>query len=132
LRIHTSSAKLSAAERQAVMQRLSARLHAEYGSNEVWRFTAAQPQDLAERPDTVGRALPGTEMEVVDDDGRPLPPGTVGHIRGRRWSYPTRYLDEGVRGSSRFADGWFYPGDVGRFDEAGFLFLYGRSDDLIS
>ncbi|MGE0723149.1 MAG: class I adenylate-forming enzyme family protein [Alphaproteobacteria bacterium] len=132
LRIRTGSAMLSPQERLDVMARLSPDLHVDYGANEVWLLATAGPDDIRDRPGTVGRALPGTTIEIVDADGVPVPAGTVGAIRARRPSFATGYLHGGSRGASRFAEGWFYTGDAGHLDRDGFLYLAGRLDDLIN
>src|SRR6185436_6397216 len=51
-----------------------------YGSTEVAWATIATPEDLRAAPGTVGRPPPHTRLEILDDDGRPLPPGQTGHI----------------------------------------------------
>jgi acyl-CoA synthetase (AMP-forming)/AMP-acid ligase II len=77
---------------------------------------------------SVGRPLPGVEVEVVDDDGRPIPPGAEGNIRVRGAQVSGQYVgtDGAVDG-----DGWLVTGDVGVVDEEGYLYVMGRGDDLI-
>lgn len=81
---------------------------------------------------TVGRALPGMEMRIVDDDGRPLPPGSPGEIvyRGPNVSVGFWRNAEGYR--QLFDDaGWFRSGDLGVIDEQGYLTIVGRKKEII-
>ena len=81
---------------------------------------------------TVGPALPGVGVRVHDDEGRPCAPGEIGHIQVRGpnvfagyWRMPEKTQEEFT------ADGWFRTGDVGRFDDEGYLTIVGRSKDLV-
>ncbi|GAA1098114.1 class I adenylate-forming enzyme family protein [Pseudonocardia alni] len=76
---------------------------------------------------SVGRPLPGVEVEVRSADGRPAEPGEVGevHVRGEQVS--GEYLSHDATG----ADGWFPTRDRGHLDADGYLFLDGRADDVI-
>jgi acyl-CoA synthetase (AMP-forming)/AMP-acid ligase II len=87
------------------------------------------------RPGSVGRSL-DVEVRVVDGVGAPVPPNTVGAVEIRGDSVVSCYwAAEGGRLVARPArnpDGWLATGDIGRCDEAGFLYLAGRSDDVIN
>ncbi|BBK38957.1 2,3-dihydroxybenzoate-AMP ligase [Allostella sp. ATCC 35155] len=132
VRILCSTAALSPTEIRRIRERVSAGLHVGYGTNEVGGLTLALPGDLDERPESVGRVLAGVTVEVVDADGAPLPAGRVGELRFRRPEFPTGYVDPAPGSSSRFAGGWYYPGDVGMLDADGYVFLKGRLDDVIN
>ncbi|BBK38958.1 hypothetical protein STAQ_40360 [Allostella sp. ATCC 35155] len=132
MRILASTAALSVAERRLVRARVSPNLIVGYGSNEVGTLTMAMGEDHEARPGTVGRLLPGVAGEAVGEDGRPLPPGETGELRFRSPDFPAAYFDAVPGQASRFADGWYYPGDVGAIDAEGYFFLRGRSDDVIN
>ncbi|MFM2056621.1 MAG: hypothetical protein RLY71_1006 [Pseudomonadota bacterium] len=81
---------------------------------------------------TVGPALPGVGVRVVDDKDVLLPAGEIGNVQVRGpnvfagyWRMPEKTAEEFT------ADGWFRTGDVGRFDDAAYLTIVGRSKDLI-
>ncbi len=76
----------------------------------------------------MGRALPGVEIEIRDDDGKVVGPGERGEIYVRGEQVSGEY--EG-KGSVTDADGWFPTRDAGSMDEDGYLFLEGRADDVI-
>ena len=130
--IITSSAALTVAERDRVMAEITPDLFMIYGTNEVGILACARPEHLRQRPGTVGRLPSVVDAGVVDGQGRPLPADAVGEMRFRHPAYPTHYAAVEPGSPSRFADGWFYPGDLGRIDAEGFVYLRGRTDDVIN
>ncbi|MBV7543151.1 malonyl-CoA synthase [Acidovorax sp. sic0104] len=81
---------------------------------------------------TVGFALPGVGLRVVDDANKPLPVGEIGAIQVKGpnvfkgyWRMPEKTAEEFT------ADGWFKTGDVGKVDERDYISIVGRSKDLI-
>jgi fatty-acyl-CoA synthase len=99
-----------------------------YGSTEVAWATIAQPQDLRDAPGTAGKPPHNTIVKVYDEQGAELPPGEPGRI-----FVGNSMLFEGYTGggSKDTIDGLMATGDVGRFDEAGHLFVEGRDDEMI-
>ncbi|MFC5754463.1 class I adenylate-forming enzyme family protein [Actinomadura rugatobispora] len=89
--------------------------------------SAADPAVRA-RLGSVGRPLPTVEIEIHDDDGRPVAPRVVGDIAVRGPQVAGEYLEAGRKVG---ADGWFPTRDRGFVDEAGYLFVRGRADDTI-
>ena len=82
----------------------------------------------------LGRPPAGTEVRVVSRDGdllRPCPPGTIGRVQIRGPGVITEYAAGGPAGAID-ADGWLETGDLGHLDQDGYLFLAGRSDDVIN
>jgi long-chain acyl-CoA synthetase len=77
---------------------------------------------------SVGRPLPGVEIEIRDDEGRPVPVGVSGEVYVRGEQVSGEYLG---RGSNVGKDGWFPTRDGGSIDADGYLFLEGRIDDVI-
>ncbi len=77
---------------------------------------------------SVGRPVPGVEIEVVGGDGAAAPPGTEGTIRIRGDQVSGQYVGQG---SAVDGDGWLVTGDLGTFDDEGYLYVHGRSDDVI-
>jgi acyl-CoA synthetase (AMP-forming)/AMP-acid ligase II len=77
---------------------------------------------------SVGKPLPGIEVEVIDDDGRPVAPGEEGRIRIRGPQVSGAYV--GTEGGVD-AEGWLMTGDIGTVDEEGYLYVKGRADDVI-
>lgn len=82
---------------------------------------------LARRLGSVGKPVPGVEIEVRDQDGTPLPAGAVGEI----WVRGSQIAGEYLHTNEATRDGWFCTRDRGLIDEGGYLFLDGRADDVI-
>ncbi|HYV58614.1 MAG TPA: class I adenylate-forming enzyme family protein [Acidimicrobiia bacterium] len=95
--------------------------------------TSNTGDDYRTHPDSVGRPAPTVEIEVVDPEGAPVATGATGEIRLRGptimrrgyWNRPDATAE------AITADGWFRSGDIGRFDEDGFLYLVDRAKDMI-
>jgi len=104
-----------------------------YGMTEAASMITANPLDGPRKAGSAGRPA-GTEVRVISRDGgspRPCPPGTIGRVQIRGPGVITEYA-EGGPADAIDADGWLETGDLGRFDEDGYLFLAGRSDDVIN
>jgi acyl-CoA synthetase (AMP-forming)/AMP-acid ligase II len=77
---------------------------------------------------SVGKPLPGIEVEVVDEDDNAVSPGEDGRIRIRGPQVSGQYVGQD---GSVDAQGWLITGDVGTVDEDGYIFVKGRADDVI-
>ena len=108
-----------------------------YGLTECKRVSYLEPELLEAKPTSVGRAIPGTETMVLDDNGSPVVPGETGilHVRGPHvmvgyWRQPERtaeMLKEGPLPGERM----LCTHDHFTVDEDGYLYFVGRSDDII-
>jgi acetyl-CoA synthetase len=86
------------------------------------------------RPGSMGRAIPGHRVDIVDGDGQLLPTDTVGHIAVMRPD-PVMFLgywNNPEATTAKFAGDWCLTGDMGRKDTDGYLWFVGRNDDLIT
>ncbi len=99
-----------------------------YGSTEVAYATVASPRDLREAPGTAGRVLMGTTIQLIGADGNEVPRGQIGRI-----FVGNPLLFEGYTGGEDKdrLGGLMASGDIGRFDDAGRLFIEGRDDEMI-
>ncbi|MBM1170395.1 benzoate-CoA ligase family protein [Microvirga arabica] len=90
-------------------------------------FIAAREEEI--RPGATGKPVPGYEAKVIDEEGRDLPPGSVGRLAVRG---PTgcRYLADERQGKY-VQDGWNITGDTYLMDEDGYFWYQARSDDMI-
>jgi acyl-CoA synthetase (AMP-forming)/AMP-acid ligase II len=99
-----------------------------YNATEAGLISCATPADLRAAPDTAGRPVVGTDLQILDDDGRELPVGEVGRIAVRSDSHFDGYTSGETKA---FEAGYMVSGDVGRRDEEGRLFVVGRDDEMI-
>jgi fatty-acyl-CoA synthase len=123
-----SGSSLSPILRERARELFGDSLYDLYGSTEAGWVAVATPEDVIKRPDSVGRPVPGVEVEVLGDDGRSLGPGDVGRLYIRS---EARF--EGYTGGETSDErGDLYGiGDVGHLDEEGFLHVEGRADDMV-
>jgi long-chain acyl-CoA synthetase len=103
-----------------------------YGSTEFGSVTYNDPSAPGFDPGSVGRPMNGVEIRILDASDsridRPLPAGAEGHVAVSSPSLLSEYVDDPA---SPTADGFFFTGDLGRFDERGCLHLTGRVKLLI-
>jgi acyl-coenzyme A synthetase/AMP-(fatty) acid ligase len=103
-----------------------------YGANEAWNIAVATGDLLARFPATAGYLAPGVDLQIVDRQHKPVAPGTLGEVRVRAPGMIAGYIENPEADSRHFHDGWFYPRDAGVLNEAGLLFLSGRTDEMMN
>ncbi len=129
--VYVGGSRIPGPLRAAFQARQVPSLHVEYGATETGNIAVAAPDMHARYPDGVGRPLPGVRLEIVDDDGRPLPPDVEGLIRIRTPGMARGYLDDEALTARMFPGGWFQSGDRGALTEDGVLVFGGRADDMM-
>jgi len=108
-----------------------------YGLTECKRVCYLEPELIDQKPNSVGKAIPGTEVFLLSSEGQPVPAGETGilHIRGPH--VMLGYLNKKELSAEMLRDGQL-PGekilcsnDWFKMDEEGFLYFQGRNDDII-
>jgi acyl-CoA synthetase (AMP-forming)/AMP-acid ligase II len=97
------------------------------GPDEHRQALASDDPVVRRRLSSVGHPVPGVEIEVRDEAGRPVPPGAMGELWLRGPQVSARYGSD----ASLDADGWFATRDQAYVDDKGYLFIEGRLDDTI-
>jgi malonyl-CoA/methylmalonyl-CoA synthetase len=128
----SGSAPLSVELHKAFEVRTGHAILERYGMTETG-MNSSNPYAGPRRAGTVGQPLPGIEIRITEPaTGRPLPAGEVGMIEIRGPNVFQGYWRQPEKTASEFrADGFFISGDLGRFDEMGYLAIVGRDKDLI-
>jgi acyl-CoA synthetase (AMP-forming)/AMP-acid ligase II len=103
-----------------------------YGQTEATaRLSSLPPELLEERIGSVGRGIPDVELQVVDDEGCPIAPGQVGHIRARGPNVMLGYWGDPEGTAQAIRGGWLDTGDLATIDEEGFIYPQGRGNALV-
>ena len=106
--------------------------HEAYAASELGYITRIDSADALRKPGSAGRALPGARIEILDDDGAPLPPGRVGVIYARNAATPDfSYNHDAAARRGLEAHGLWTLGDMGYLDDEGFLFIVDRRSDMV-
>jgi len=127
----SAAAPLTTEAARRFMDRFGPVLWNFYGATETGLVTLAGPRDHVSRPGTIGRALRGNEIRLLDDEGREVPSGQVGELYARNSTLISGYHanEEATRSSQR--DGFFSVGDLGRIDADGYYYLEARKHDMV-
>ncbi|HEU0030982.1 MAG TPA: AMP-binding protein [Kofleriaceae bacterium] len=102
-----------------------------YGATETGLVTLAGPNDHVNRPGTIGRALRGNQIRLLDDDGKDVAHGQVGELYARNSTLISGYHNNEEATSSAQRQGFFSVGDMGRLDGEGYYYLESRKHDMV-
>jgi long-chain acyl-CoA synthetase len=128
--ILSGSAPLDRRIIEQVTARTGIPVHQGYGLTEAAPVVTSTLASTSPVNGSLGAALPGVEVRLVDDHGRAPEPGDPGAILVRGANLFSGYWPDGADGPD--ADGWWPTGDVGFLDEGGDLFLVERADEVIA
>ena len=130
-RLLSTGAVLHPDERREVLARLHPEFINYYGSTEGGGITVLLPEHQGAAAASVGEPVFATSVEVVDDDGGAVGPGEPGLVRYRGPAVAQSFHLDPEASTEAFRNGWFYPGDIGKLDDDGRLYLVGRAKDVI-
>jgi long-chain acyl-CoA synthetase len=109
-----------------------AKLFVMYGATEASaRLSYLSPSDLPRKWGSIGKAIPNVDLFVADPSGNPLPHGEEGEVVARGSNIMSGYWNHPEETNKVLKNGLYYTGDLGTADEDGFLFIVGRSKDMI-
>ncbi|MDT2005105.1 AMP-binding protein [Rhodococcus opacus] len=102
-----------------------------YGSTEAGFFSILKPEDQLRKERSAGLPYFGCELRILDPSGEEVPVGTVGQIYKRGPGLGVRYYKNPEATEDQFHGDWISSGDLGRFDEEGYLYVVDRAKDMI-
>ncbi|HVQ49181.1 MAG TPA: AMP-binding protein, partial [Mycobacterium sp.] len=102
-----------------------------YGLSEGSCASTVNPLSGKRKAGTVGLPLPGQTIQLIDAAGNPVPAGEAGEVVIKGANVMRGYLNRPEETAKTVVDGWRHTGDVGRFDEDGYLVLVDRAKDMI-
>lgn len=102
-----------------------------YGLSETSPVASFNMLDQPSRPGTIGRAIPGCEMRLVDLEGNEAAPGEIGEIAIRGENVMKGYWNRPQATAEAIPDGWFRTGDLATVDEDGYYTIVDRKKDMI-
>lgn len=113
-------------------QRLCPHVVGSYGATETGLIAHVPVARIAGVQGAAGYLEPWVRGEAVDEDDRPLPPGTMGRLRLHTGQNVPGYINAPEVTRAMFRDGWFYPGDLGAVTQDGLMLVLGRSDEVLN
>jgi acyl-CoA synthetase (AMP-forming)/AMP-acid ligase II len=116
---------------EELKKRITPNIYRTYASTDSGQMAISKPADMAHKPAAAGMPVWCVDLRIVDDRDSPVPVGQVGEIICQSpLASHGYYMNPDATGAS-FKDGWFYTGDLGYFDEEGYLFIAGRKKDMV-
>lgn len=102
-----------------------------YGLTEGGLISYITNEEIRRHPGSVGRITPGQAVLIADPERRPMPRGQIGEIFTASDSVTLGYWNESALTAETVVEGWLKTGDLGRIDSDGYLYIEGRSRDMI-
>lgn len=103
-----------------------------YGSTEMGNVTFCTSEEWLAHPGSVGKLMPNAVVRIIDDVGNEMPPREIGEVIGRTiGSADFTYQNDDEKRKRMEKQGLVTPGDMGYFDEDGFLYLCDRANDMV-
>lgn len=125
---------MASAVKKKLMQVLPSRTEicVMYGATEASaRLAWLEPSMLEKKIDSIGKAIPGVEIKILDADGRPVLPGETGELVAAGRNIMKGYWNDPETTSKALDKNGYHTGDQGYEDKDGFIFLKGRKDSLL-
>jgi len=134
---YCTSAPFPAELKREVLRRMPGGLIEIYSMTEGGVVCLLACHEFPDKLHTVGRPAPGSELKVLDDEDREVPPGTPGNLVGRSLTMMSGYKNRPDKTAEAqwidpaTGEAWMRMGDIGRVDAEGFVELVGRAKDMI-
>ncbi len=129
--VMSAAAPLSTDAARRFMEQFGPKLWNFYGATETGLVTLAGPTDHVSRPGTIGRAMRGNEIRLLDDAGKQVRQGEIGELYARNSTLISGYHKNDEATNSAQREGFFSVGDMGRMDADGYYYLESRKHDMV-
>lgn len=116
---------------QGFEEKFHCKIREGYGLSEASAALTAHGLNMQQKPGSVGVPIPGVEVRIVDENDQPVPTGEVGEVIARGPNIMQSYYNMPEETAAALRNGWLHTGDMGRFDEDGYLYIVERKKDLI-
>jgi long-chain acyl-CoA synthetase len=117
---------------ELVASKPKVRLFVMYGATEATaRLSYLPPDKILEKLGSIGRGIPGVELRVLGEEGKPVKPGETGEIHARGRNISPGYYNDPEGSAAKFIDGELKTGDLATMDQDGYIYIVDRKDDFI-
>ncbi len=127
----SGSAPLPVNVLQGFEQKFHCKIREGYGLSEGSAALSGHGADMPLKPGSVGVPIANVEVRIVDENDNPVPTGEVGEVIARGPNVMKGYYNMPKETEEALRNGWLHTGDMGRFDEDGYLYIVERKKDLI-
>jgi fatty-acyl-CoA synthase len=127
----TSGSPIHESVRRKILEKLTPNFYDYYATVDGGGISLLKPQDILRKRDSVGQGVFNTEIRIVDEEGREVPPGAIGEVTYTGPGTAREYYKNPDATRECFVGGWFHPGDLAKMDGEGFLYIVGRKKDMI-
>ncbi|MDI6741200.1 MAG: long-chain fatty acid--CoA ligase [Smithella sp.] len=112
-------------------EKFGKKIYEGYGLTEASPVCSFNRLDTNPRPGSIGTAIPGIEIKIVDDEGMEIPRNEIGEVIVRGENVMKGYYKEEAATDAVIKKEWLYTGDLGRMDETGYIYLTGLKKRMI-
>ena len=130
--VFSAGAPLSSAVAREFREAFGVYVRQLYGTTEVGSAAINLDLNLQATLDSVGLPMKNVRIEILQEDGSAIAQGEVGEVAIQSPATPDGYFRQPEATQQRFHHGFFWPGDVGRKDDRGYLYIQGRAAWLVS
>jgi acyl-CoA synthetase (AMP-forming)/AMP-acid ligase II len=116
---------------EGLIQSVTPDIYQSYASTDAGSVSLLLPEDQIRKRGSSGKLIWAAESMITNDAGEPLPAGSVGEIVCRGPLVCAGYYKNPEANQTSFRNGWFLTGDLGYFDEDGYLYVVGRKKNVI-
>ena len=116
---------------QALRKQITPNIYRTYASTDSGQMAISKPADMDKQPLAAGMPVWCVDLRIVDENNNPVAVNEVGEIICQSPLATEGYYMNPEATNASFRDGWFYTGDLGYFNEEGYLFVVGRKKDMV-